>query len=486
MAEDVSVTKVDLTSVTPAPQLVVGDGEGITNPQQFVIDKLTLYLNDGTTFNLFPSLIELNIYEDLFSPTMTGHCMINDASGFIETLNITAFDFIEISFNKINQDDPETFTRVFRVYKIGDRFQHSRQLEQYPIYFCSEELMLNEQIKVAQAFQNQRVDQIIYNILFNSSPGLGVPLDKIGTIEETKNLYNFIVPNLKPFEAINWLSTYAQPAGIEAQSADMLFFQDKYGYNFRSLQSIMKDDLYATYNYSPQNVKGSSLNYDFNAMLAYKIIRSFDALKMINGGGYANKLITIDPLLRTSKSTKFSYNDYFPDTESLGDYPITNGYKNRFDQTVSDASESVFKVAAGNKDEQKYIQDNNLTSTFTDAETGDVVDSLTYDIGIETYVPYRTAQLTLINHTKVEFTVPGDPSLTVGAIVCLNIPSGVNDPSILEPQLDVYYSGNYMVTAVRHKLDVTGSYQCIAEAVLDSVNQDYIGSGGAIDDLKNQ
>jgi hypothetical protein len=77
----------------------------------------------------------------------------------------------------------------------------------------------------------------------------------IEIIEETTGMSNLIMPKLRPFEAISWLSNYARPQSTGTVGADMLFFETKNGFNFRSLQSMYKDDVYATYKYQAKNIK---------------------------------------------------------------------------------------------------------------------------------------------------------------------------------------------------------------------------------------
>ena len=99
------------------------------------------------------------------------------------------------------------------------------------------------------------------------------------------------------------------------------------------------------------------------------------------------------------------------------------------------------------------------------------------DIAIETYVPYRTAQLVLSNQVKVEITIPGDPSLCVGTTINLSLPSTA---STSKPT-DKYYAGKYLITAIRHKIDNTGLYHSIIEASSDSVSAQY--SSGSTESL---
>jgi len=82
-------------------------------------------------------------------------------------------------------------------------------------------------------------------------------------------------------------------------------------------------------------------------------------------------------------------------------------------------------------------------------------------------VPYRTAQLALANYTRIKVSIPGDSNLTVGATVNFALTS--TNPLSHTP--DAFYSGNYLVTAVRHLIN--DRYITILELCKDSVPTPY-------------
>lgn len=458
------------TSVENLKPSTIQSGEGITDPQQFIISSISLILENSKSFELKPSLLELSIYEDLFSPAMTGYVMVTDSVGFIEQFNINGFNFIEVSFNKVGVDDKQKFVRIFRVYKIGERFQSSRSNESYAIYFCSEEMFLSEQTKITKAYPNKTIDEVVLSILRDT---LKVSPKKIGNIEKTKGYTSFIVPNIKPFEAISWLSIYAQPSETQYKGADMLFFENRDGYNFRSIQSMVTDTPYNSYNYSPQNLDQTSdnINFNFSAILSYKFFDTFDTLKMVNSGGFANQILHIDPLLRTSQVTKFNYDEYFTKSGTLNNYAVSSPSPNRLGKKVTETSEAVYKVAVSNSQHRNF-------PSITQTKLG--LSSTAPSVDIEVYIPNRTAQLAIINFSKIEVLVPGDPSLSVGRVVNLNLPSLTDDKNVSEVSLDKYSSGKYLVSAVRHKMDINGVYHCLFEAIRDTVSSQNMGYDNSV------
>ena len=64
----------------------------------------------------------------------------------------------------------------------------------------------------------------------------------------------------------------------------------------------------------------------------------------------------------------------------------------------------------------------------------------------------------------------GDPNLTVGMLINIILPSsrGVDESGFDSGKEDLYNSGNYLISAVRHLIDSTGKYECILEVVKDS------------------
>lgn len=434
---------------------------GVADSQQFTISSILLILNDTSSVDIKFATEELVFYEDIFSPAASGYVLITDASGWIENLNINGFNKVQVTFSKVGSDDPNAFKRLFRVYKIGERYQISRSKEKYALHFCSEELIINEQIKIVRSYPNTQISTIIYSILTGDlgAPGPGESITKIGTIEDTSGYYSFIIPNIKPFEAFSWLSTYAQPSDKRYIGADMLFYENRNGYNFRSLQSIMNDPVYNTYNYSPKNISGVSLGFSLSGIISYKFTNTFDLLKTVSSGGYANKLLSLDPLLRQTKTTEFNYDNYAG--SKLNKYGTSSPQTNRFGKTVSSTSSAVYKVATSNKNQLTSL---NITSNATG------LSSVVPDIAIDVYIPNRTAQMSMINQIKIEFSIPGDPGLSVGRVVKLNIPSLSYDGNENSLNLDKYFTAKYIISKVKHVMDNKGIYNCVCEAITDSTS----------------
>jgi hypothetical protein len=431
------------------------ESPGAYYPQDFSLKTLNFLTASGQRIEIKKLLVELSYYEDIYSFVASGYITLVDAQGFIELMRLTGNEFIEVNFGKVKNGKNET-DQVFRVYKSSARKPSGNQnSEVYTLYFCSEELLLSEQNKISKSFKGNKISNIVNNILTDK---LKVKSSRIDKVEETTGLYDFVIPNMKPFEAISWVSTYARPAAYPG--ADMLFFETKNGFNFRSLQSMFKDSVYATYKYEAKNIddKTQSFQEKTITVLDYEITKPFDTLNEINSGTMSSRLISIDPLTRTYKKTDFDYNKFKSQAKTLNSSGPQDTLQNRLGKKENESYEGVLKVVIGNSNQKQvpYIKEK---------EAG-----VAQDIFVETYVPNRTAQISLASFTIVKATIPGDPGITAGRTINFNLMS-------LKPgqerELDKFYSGKYLVTAVRHIIQSQGVYQTVLEIAKDSTPTAY-------------
>ena len=439
---------------------------GLRYPQDYSITNLTL-LTPTNTWDVKNAMVELSYHEDLFNNTASGYLMLTESTNYVELMQLNGNEFLRMTFSTTGQPGTE-IDKLFRVYKMGPRRQENNMYTMsYALYFCSEEMMLNEQYKVCKSYPNQEIYKNIVDILQNE---MLVDSSKINYIEKTYGSYDFVIPTLKPFDAINFMSVYARTASGGVGS-DMIFYEDKYGFNFRSLQSLMTNPIYHKYTYNPKNTDPSNLNSDQFNILTYEILNSYDTLAGVNSGIFANQLISADILTRTKTITNFDYGSYQknPSSVQLNPFTITNQYTNRKGDQLNQSKQAVLKLIFSNYDETSspYIAEASSAtagnSTVVDTNHGAVA----HNIYAETYVPYRTAQLALANYTRIKVSVPGDSNLTVGATVNFALTS--TNPLSHTP--DAFYSGNYLVTAVRHLIN--DRYITILELCKDSVPTPY-------------
>lgn len=453
-------------------------------PTDYNLKTLNLItsLKDGVV-NLMPFLIELNLFEDLYSPTISGEIVLQDAVGLISNYNLIGSEFIQVQLQKTTEDSI-FYSRNFRVYKVGTRaIGDSNQYEVFTLQFCSEEFILSEQYRISKSFKGTDIATIV-NRIFSDYLLLSAEKTKPVVIEDTSGVYDFILPNKKIFETINWLTNYAQTT---ESRGDFVFFENSEGYFFVSLASLFQTHVYANYKFDPKNIMKSDIEEQLRNVSDFEVLNFFDTLSGVTNGTFSNKVMTLNPLLREANTTAgvFSYADHAINGVKLNDNPIINNYQNRHGDSMYDLPTrkipglevGCLRMVSANKETKK-------SPAITDRGAEDYVAN---DIMIERVLPQRVSKMALTNYTRIKVTIPGDPNLTVGKVVHFSTfkiqPVTFSDgDSSRDP--DPFYTGKYLVTAVRHIVK-NNSYITIMEMCKDSHTGDVSGVDTSNSTLKS-
>lgn len=414
--------------------------------QDFDLETVDIIADNGQSIGIKYMVVEINLFEDLFAFVCSGSVVLKDALGIIENLKLDGSEIIKIRYGK-SGDTPKD-ERTFRLYKVGNRIPSGNKTsEHYTLYFTSEELFLSEQIKMTKSFKGLEISTMIWNVLVH---GLNVEIDKIKWLEQSYGVYDMLIPKMKPLEAISWLSNYAIPSANGG--ADMVFYETKDGFYFNSIRTLFDASPVASYKYQPSDLSTFKLDNLFT-ILDYEFIKTYDSLEATNSGIYANRLISIDPISRTKTITDFSKSQ-----ASGGN--STGTAKNKLGKYSEEMYESRLKLVFGNSQQvdEEYIQQS--------------PGSVAKNIRIETTVPHRTAQLALANYTTMKAIIPGNNNLTVGRTIDININSlGIDSKTNI--QEDMYYSGTYLITGLRHIIQTQGVYQTVLELAKNSMAMEY-------------
>lgn len=436
--------------------------EGTKVIDSYALSEINL-ITPVQTFSLKTMIIEISYFEDIFNCSTSGHILIRDSISLIEGLKLCGNEYIKLVFNKNESiNNKAEFYRYFRVYRVGERTLENNNTEMYTLHFCSEELFLSEQMRVLKSYKNKQISEIIKDILKNY---LKIPEKRIN-VDDSDGLYDLIVPNKKPFEAINWLINVAQPLGKEG--ADYLFYENQDGFNFLSLQKLYEKVPYSEYSYNPNNAglfnKTTELTRSFNNIKSYKYLDTFDSLYAVSGGVLANKVRVVNTLTQDYKDVTFDYTKYFNSTNTLNNSPIIGSIENRLGKKPNENYDGVFKTV-----------NSNFRVKFAEWYKNDP-SGVGNDIMAEVFIPFRTAQIKLASYSRVRLLVTGDPQLSVGKIIEVNLPSNISKDGTKKEnksEKSLFNSGKYLIIGVRHVIDINLKYETILEVAKDSFSSDF-------------
>lgn len=432
-------------------------------PDDYYLEKVNL-ITPVNVVDIKSMLVEISYYEDIFRGSVTGEILISDSINMIDRLGMCGGEYLFLTFRKLkNQDVKDGVSKKFRIYRVSERRLQNQETEAYILHFCSEEFLFSEQLKISKPYKGKKISEMASDVLANE---LQISVNKLN-IEETKGLYDFIVPYKSPFETLHWLANYAQP--MTSNGADFLFYENHEGFNFASLQTLYGKRSYKKYMYQIKNVgdttESSELFRDLSGFKSYTYLNTFDTLYGTINGAFASKTLTVDPITRKFYEITFDYNkDYYYKNSQLNDYPVVNNTPNRLNKKMNEMSEASYKVVVSNKNQIK--SKGILEQPW----------SVQNDIAAETFVPYRTAQMALSHYTRLKLVLSGDPLLSIGTVIDVVLPSNVGKKGgagYNEGLFDVYNSGRYLISAVRHVIKADFRYETILEVVKDSMGASF-------------
>jgi hypothetical protein len=413
-------------------------------PGDFNILTMDLTDTTGLTQSLKYVFLEMNWYEDIWNNQIQCNILINDGKNMLNNFprpqmdnGIFGYETLNLSFQTPNSG---TISQTFRLIGITDRkYLRDREIG-YILHFVTPEAVQNLTTRVSKSYKGFLISDMVSDIHTNLLGGGPI------NIETTQTQYHFVIPNIFPCHAINWLASRANSA--QWAGADYLYFQDQAQFNFISMETVLQSPSAGTYLYQIANVDSEyhTLSSDQVAASTYNFDHFSNILENIQSGMYGNELIVHSQIRKRWDPFTFDYPSSFTTYQHL--YPNNPLYSTGGAGGAVNSASSKLKLA------------------------GDGPPDFLFNPSA--WIPCRMSQLQQLQNVKLSVTVPGDSTRTVGQVVTFNIPS----PEPLQNNqliMDKYYQGTFVVTSVRHKID-PDKYVTTMELVKDSTFTPYPNS----------
>jgi hypothetical protein len=423
----------------------------------FKVNELTLVTKAGS-IDITSIFEEINIYDSMFLPVMSGTIMIRDSVGLSGKLLFDGSESILMDISKDENSDIAKFKKAFRIYKQSNRKNDNQTSESSLLHFVSDELLFSDQQRVNQSYETTYsgvAEKILQNYLKVPPSNLG------GIYEPTSGLRKIVVPNLRPFDAIEWC---AKRALDKNGSPNYVFFQNLVGYNFASLSTLLTQQEILDIKFEVKNQTGKNSLDEISSARSLEVLAQNDTIEKTRSGVNAGKFIGFDPMTRSFASKNISFGDHYSGMKHGNDNPNFTSMQNR-DGQLNDAafeSKKVVSLFGTARQYSEYIKKNDPTSISK-------VESQ------ENYIFQRKAILQNLMAKRLKLVMPGNFQLTSGFNVNVTAPSfsvkqkgdSNDDPSL---------SGKYVIVATRQIIGYE-KHETIIEVATTSTNNEFIPSG---------
>ena len=399
-------------------------------------NSVTIESSAGKKIDLTSSTLFSDYYEDLLSPCVMMTIQCNSSYSIYNGLPIRGGEKVELDIETASGNFKLQGDYALYVYKVSGIVSDGTS-EMFTLHLCSREALTNETARIQKKYDKKPINEHVESILKDV---LQTKKFKSKNIEKTSNSYSFIGTIKKPFHILTWLGPKGVPSTSSSGNngkiakgvAGFVFYENRDGFHFRSIDSLVsktqsqsgstsKENI-PQYRYNPGTAEFDDPKNDFN-VLNYNFEKNIDLMKSLRVGMYAN--VT-----------------YFYDL-----------YKNSIDGIVYNLNTEVkSKLGASKPPYPKDFANRPSRILFRSSDVG-MLDSTgdTQDSGRDnTDMAKSFSRYNLLFTQALNMTVPMNIELKAGNIVYVQfnqVDAGKSG------EVDPEQSGNYLIKEVRHHFE---------------------------------
>ena len=439
-------------------------------------------------------LYNFEIAEDILSNNIVGSAIVYDMQDIRSILPMIGLERLSLKFNSPGlsgydyTEDTGTPLQIYKIDKVRKDPQNERA-QLYQIYFCSPEMYRNSTTKISRAYAGP-VEDAVKDILRND-----LKSKKPFFFEPTSTNAKYVIPNLKPYDAINFLCTQAKSKKFRL-NAGYKFFETSEAFHFRSIDSMMGLDgqfkevppvwkfqaMITAVTEDGKQPEIKDIERRLSSVIRYEFNKPVDTLDNINMGMYANKVTTHDAFNKTIKTTTYNYNE-------LGGLQVhTEMAATQFDSVGLLYPEDGKGKGVKFSDTGKALSELPEAKTMVVSETSKVHNDYEFTPNAE-LLPFITHQRQVMRNMNLSLLVYGNTKLNAGDIITFQSP--LQKPGNMEN--NPYTSGRYVIMAIKHIVNVEAQrHEMVLKCFKDSVRnaypteEDALSSVGISKDIKDE
>jgi len=388
-------------------------------------------------------MLNMEIYEDIFSNTLYGLINVDDSIGLMNGIPggsqtnihfpIVGEEFLDITYEIVGRPAVKLLFSVYNIEEIinSDNFKNRK----YKLKFASSEHIDDAKTLIQKSYKSPLSDMA--KDIFTTFLKTKKTLD----IEDTQGQQQIIIPRLSPFEALNFLAKRSLSNNDKKKSASYVCFENTAGFHFCDIETLIqngfkqkdaaektKDDknLY-TYIIKNPNIAESQADA-FKTVITFKIKNRFDTVEKLKRGYFESDTIVYDFINHQITPTRFKFKDTANSTLSVAPYPENSS--DFIDKSTSTANNDVYV--------KKFM-------VAKDLSTG------TPDTFLENIYANKAAYMTRLNQNMTTIETYGDPKIKAGDVVTVRYPEIVGTTLKKGDSNDKYLNGEFLIGTIQHR-----------------------------------
>lgn len=420
--------------------------DGLQTPGEVSIEELLLLTTNGVSISILDYLVELNIYESVFSNVMTGEIILSDSANLIRYFPITGEEYLSVKLRTpgFSNDEKYSIEKIFRVFTVEDRIMVRDQNTQiYRLKLISPEAVVDSHSILYTPFKGNIVD--VVQDLFNNNLKLNKGLS---ILSGANNNIKFISNGWSPFKCINWLAKKTIPS--DGNACNFLFWESNKSFYFSSLETIFENgNSIGDYRYAATSVSVGTDDIEEKMTLItdLKVLNGLDHIVGLDSGYFASKLIALN-----------LYNK----KQEVAEYDHVEQYS-KYKHTTKENPSPLFTKNLVTRNINSHVR---VYPKYPNLHTG-IKNNYNERMG-EIY-SNRLSNIKELDNLKLNIIIHGRTDVEAGQMINVRFPD-MEPPSeseIAKDKIDPRYSGRYLITAINHKINLL-NHSMSMEVIKDS------------------
>ena len=408
--------------------------ESIYNAGNVIVEDVTITTATGFTQPVVNQVAGIQIFEDIFSPFITGTIIFYDSLDLTSLFPFTGEETVKIKLRTPSFEGKNmVINQRFYIYKLSDRETINESSVVYKLNFISMEAIYDLNKKISQGFEG-RCSDLVSNLVTKS---YGLQTDKKLNVEETPNGVKFVSNYWSPTRCIEYISDRSLN---KKNSPSYVFFENRNGLNFVSLDSLYT--MPVLHKFDQNNYHDSTdIIQNYRRIERLSIPEGFDYLSGITQGMYASKQVSYDLITKKYSVKNFDMITDFKKNNHLNKFPIISN------KVIRKNHSTIFNVP------KMYGNFNNY---------GDVTDSK--------FSQKRISLLKQLDFYRIQIEVAGRTDYTIGQKVNLTLfkKQPISNAESNTDLIDKVLSGDYLIAAIHHSIS-REEHVCTMELIKDSL-----------------
>jgi hypothetical protein len=389
----------------------------------------------------------LEYFESIYAPCASCNLTVNDSSGFNQKANLKGGEDVSIMFG----DRKSTIKMNFVVAMQGNRMRVKSNQDMFNINCIPQEFLEQNQKEIVKAYKGKKVSDMVKDWHDEYIKDTKTIKKDLATNEETEDKQSYHGTGVSPVSAIRWAAKEGKSA--EAKASNYLYYQDRDGYHFRTVDKMLQGGDAYTFSYAAQNIGAAGGDPNFK-IISFDQQGDFNSLDSSYNGADSDHWYFYDPTTGKVDSSEKGKRDGPGETTHTGSTQLTQ------------------KQSSGRGERYNLIvAPGQVKSKFRDSRDPKIAE---YKRSLPEHAAQSSAAVQLDN-LVINIRVPGNTAYKPGIKVRINIPANQE-----KMELD-QRSGSFLVTSIRHivyKEENDMKYNCILECKSDSKNKSSSGNSG--------